>query len=81
MDALLRGGDADADADDTADEGGGENDDEYDEFKVEELRDILRARELTASGVKTVLIARLRADDTGEDSEPEKAPVPKRRRR
>jgi hypothetical protein len=85
VDASLRGddaaADAAADADDAADEGGGENDDEYEGFKVAELQEILRARELAVSGVKAVLIARLRADDTGEDSEPENTPAPKRRRR
>ena len=85
VDASLRGDDAAEDVDDAADEGGGEsggeNDDEYDDFKVGELRDILRARELAASGVKALLIARLRADDTGENPEPENTPAPKRRRR
>ena len=69
VDASLRG-------DDAADEGCGETDEEYKGFNVAELQDILRARELAVSGVKAVLIARLRADDTGEDSEPENAEAP-----
>ena len=81
VDASLRGDDAADDADDAADKGCGETDEEYKGFKVAELQDILRARELTVSGVKAELIARLRADDTGENPEPQNTPAPKRRRR
>ena len=50
VDASLRGDDAADDAADDADEGGGENDDAYESFKVAELQHILRARELAVSG-------------------------------
>jgi len=81
VDASIRGDDSADDADDDANEGGGENDDEYESFKVAELQHILRARELAVSGKEAVLITRLCANDTGEDPEPENETAPTCRRR
>jgi hypothetical protein len=41
----------------------------YEDYTVEELKDILRERELMVSGTKDELIARLEADDEGEDED------------
>ena len=64
VDATLRGDDAaddadDDDADEDAGEDAGEDDDAHENFKVEELQHILRARELAVSGKEAVLITRL----------------------
>jgi len=43
----------------------------YDSMTVTQLQDLLRERELTVSGVKAELIARLEADDAGPSEESE----------
>ena len=68
MDASLRVDDAADDAAD-ADEGGGENDDAYEGFKVAELQHILRARELAVTGT---------ASSSSWDSFETQRPLPQR---
>ncbi len=43
----------------------------YDSMTVNQLQDLLRERELTVSGVKAELVARLEADDAGPSEESE----------
>lgn len=43
----------------------------YDSMTVSQLQDLLRERELTVSGVKAELVARLEADDAGPSEESE----------
>ena len=43
----------------------------YDSMTVPQLQDLLRERELTVSGVKAELVARLEADDAGPSEESE----------
>ena len=61
----------------------GSDDDEYNDFKVPELKDMLRSHSLKVSGKKEVLMSRLRAFDEGRgsDEEAEPAPQPTRPRR
>lgn len=47
---------------------GDEPDDDYDEWTAEELRKELAKRELSQSGNKAELIARLREDDADDES-------------
>ena len=56
----------------------GDGDDEYESFKIPELKAMLREKSLDEKGKKAELIARLRADD--EDLG-EAEPAPKRQRR
>jgi hypothetical protein len=74
VDAVI-GGD---DGDNGNDEDVGDGDDEYESFKIPELKAMLREKSLDEKGRKAELIARLRADD--EDLV-EAEPAPKRQRR
>ena len=83
VDAVLRGDD---DGDDlnaaaaaAADDDDDDDDDEYDGFKVQELKVMLQGRGLSATGRKSELISRLRADAEA-DPDPEET-APKRPRR